>query len=617
MNSHELFYYQVAILSSASEPFAYSYNREISTHNIVLVELRNRECKGVIYKKIDKPTFECKPILLVYEEYIKKDYFSIAIFIQMYYVCKLGEALSIFYPFKEFEKNIDNEKLHCDILLSTEQKKAYTFAKNNKQSLIFGDTGSGKTEIYISLVIDVLNKNKNAIILIPEISLTPQLSKRLKKYFKDKLGIWHSKITSRAKQEILQGIHSQKIRVVAGTRSALFLPFTNLELIVVDEEHDSSYKSSKNPRVNIKDLAIYISKKLNISLVLGSATPSLNSYQKINIFRLKGRFFESEKKFYFDNTISNISTLCLAKIDDKLKKNEQIIIFLPTRANFKYLVCDSCGESLKCPFCDVGMSLHTKFKILKCHYCNYKQQIESNCKKCNNGLLINKRVGTSEICDILNASFPNSNITKFDKDEITTNSKLKSVLRDFNSNKIDILVGTQMLSKGHDYHNVSLAIILDIDYILNSSSFRAREDALSLLIQISGRCGRKQHGEVIVQTVNEPFFSSYIDDYEFFIKEELKMRTPIYPPYKKIANIIFAHKKQDMANYYMNECLDKIKDKKDLEIVGYGESPISKIASKYRFHIFVRSSSSESLLKIMHFINDENTIIDVDPISIY
>ena len=613
----EMFYYEVAIVSQNTDLFVYSYSKKLENHNRVLVDMKNRELVGYIIKKIEKPSFICKTILLVYDDYIPKKYLDVAYFISKYYVCRVGEALGLFYPFMIKEIDMDSVRLSCNIELSQEQTMAYNFCKNRKTSLLFGDTGSGKTEIYIKLISDTISNGNSAIMLMPEISLTPQISKRLKKYFGDTLAVWHSKIPRRNKDEILKDIYSGKIRVVAGTRSSLFLPLENLSLIIVDEEHDFSYKASQKPRINAKDLAIYISKTLGISLVLGSATPSLNSYKKLDNTRLIGGYFGSKKRFYFNNTISGLSIFALQKIEEKLYKNEQIIVFLPTRANFKYLICDECGDTYKCPYCDVGMSLHSHIKILKCHYCNYSAKIKERCSVCNKGRLINKRIGTSEVCDILKEQFCHANITKFDRDEITTNSKLTKVLRDFNDKKIDILVGTQMLSKGHDYHNVSLAVILDIDYVLNSANFRAREEALSLLLQISGRCGRKNDGEVIVQTLNRDFFINYIDDYKLFIEDELKARNPLYPPYKKFANIMFANKKSSIAKLHMQKCIKQIEHIGGIEIVGFGESAISKIASKYRFHILVRSDSSNKLLKTMHFISDKNSIIDIDPVSIF
>jgi primosomal protein N' (replication factor Y) len=617
MNQTELFYYEVALVSKNTSSFTYSHREKITNYNRVLVDVKNREIMGYIIKKVKKPDFTCKAILLIYNDHIPKNYFDIAHFITKYYVCKIGEALSLFYPFTLEKKESKDINLVCDIELSSKQEEAYMFLKNKKVSLLFGDTGSGKTEIYIKLITDVINSGNSAIMLMPEISLTPQISKRLKKYFGETLAIWHSKIPRRKKDEILADINNKKIKVVAGTRSSLFLPLSNLSLIIVDEEHDFSYKSSQKPRINAKDLAIYLSSSLGVSTVLGSATPSLSSYKKLDKFRLTGGYFESQKRFYFDNTIYGLSMLALQKIEEKLSKNEQIIIFLPTRANFKYLVCDECGETHKCPYCDVGMSLHSHIRILKCHYCNYSAKIEERCTLCNKGRLINKRIGTSEVCDILREQFSGARISKFDRDEITTTNKLKTTLKDFNDKKIDILVGTQMLSKGHDYHNVSLAIVLDIDYILNSANFRAREEALSLLIQISGRSGRKKDGEVVVQTLNRDFFTNYIDDYELFIKDELKMRDPLYPPYKKFANIMFADKKADVAEANMQKCIQKMDCIKDVEIVGYGESAISKIASRYRFHILTRSDSSNSLLKVMHFIDDKESMIDIDPTSIF
>ncbi len=449
---------------------------------------------------------------------------------------------------------------------------------------------------------------------MPEISLSPQMQKRLEKVFGDSVAIWHSKITKKKKEKILEGIYKGEIKLVAGARSALFLPFKNLKLIVVDEEHDESYKSDSKPRYNAKDLSLYIAKKFDINLILGSATASISSFHKLPFYRLKETFFETKKQLTFDNSSTELSNLILNKIANVLENKNQVIVFLPTRANFKYQICTSCGKSVECPYCSVSMSLHKNDLALKCHYCGYAQKIPEQCPSCNNGIIHNIRVGTAEVEERLKEFFPEKIIKRFDRDEIKTDTKLKKVLNDFNANKIDILVGTQMLSKGHDYHNVKLAVVLGIDSVLNMSSYKARERALSLLIQISGRSGRKGEGEVIIQTQNQDLLSYYLQecDYEDFLNQELEFREGLYPPFIKMAKVIFAHENGLKVKDELDKYVKILKEYDDIEVVGFGQSPIFKMANKYRYEIILRSSTAKALLIALHSINSTMASIDMD-----
>ncbi|XPV70592.1 MAG: primosomal protein N' [Halarcobacter sp.] len=612
-------YYEVALLKSPLSPLTFQSDIDIPDGTKVLIKLRNRKInsEAVVLKSVEKPKFNCSDIVEVSLAYYSKKMLEIASFISQYYVCSLGEALSIYTPFDKDIKLIDdNEKFDSNIQLSKEQKEAYDFLEDKKQALLFANTGSGKTEIYIKTIEKVLNEGKQAILLMPEISLTPQMQKRLEKVFGEAIAIWHSKITKKKKETIINGILSSKIKLIAGARSALFLPLENLGLIVVDEEHDDSYKSDSKPRLNAKDLSIYISKKYDIRLILGSATASASSFLKVPYIRLKQTFYDTSKTIYFDESSQDLSNNIISKITNTLNNNHQVIVFLPTRANYKYQICTSCGKSVECPYCSVSMSLHKNDLALKCHYCNYTQKIPEKCPNCDNGVIHNLRVGTAEIETQLNELFPTKTIRRFDRDEIKTDTKLKTVLNDFNSNKIDILIGTQMLSKGHDYHNVKLAVVLGIDSVLNMNSYKSRERALSLLIQISGRSGRKGEGEVIVQTKNEEFFKHYLidSDYEEFLKGELEFRQELYPPYLKLARVIFAHANGLKVKDELDKYVKILKSNNDIEVVGFGQCAIFKLSNRYRYEIILRSSNIKALLTALHNIDSTMALIDMDTI---
>ncbi|MCG3680962.1 primosomal protein N' [Aliarcobacter butzleri] len=614
-----MYFYELALLKSPLENLTFQSEEEIKIGTKVLIKLKQRKAfdEAVIIKIVEKPDFKCTDISEITNEFYDEKMLEIASFISTYYVCSLGEALSIYNPFdKNIKQLLNEEKFDSKIVLSSLQEKAKEFLKEKKQALLFANTGAGKTEIYIKIIEECLNSGKQAVLLMPEISLTPQMQKRLEKVFAKNVAIWHSKITKKKKAQILEGLQEGSIKLIAGARSALFLPYSNLGVIVVDEENDDSYKSDSKPRFHTKDLSIYIAKKYNLQLILGSATPSSSSFLKIPFFRLDETYHKTNKAYSFEDSDMNLSPKILNKIETTINSQNQVIVFLPTRANFKYQICTTCGKSVECPYCSVSMSLHKNDLALKCHYCGYTQQIPNSCPSCKTGIIHNLRVGTAQIEEELKAIFPQKNIKRFDRDEIKTENQLKTILNDFNSGKIDILVGTQMLSKGHDYHNVKLAVVLGIDSVLNMNSYKAREKALSLLIQISGRSGRSGFGEVIIQTKNQEFFDYYLNEsnYEEFLQSELEFRKDLYPPYLKMAKVTFSHtnglKVKDEMDFYVK----LFKQNKNIEVVGFGQSPIFKIANKYRYEIILRSNNVKALLQTLHSINSVNASIDMDTI---
>ena len=519
-------------------------------------------------------------------------------------------------PYNTHATSIIPDSLHDNsIQLSQKQENALKFLQEHKVSLLFGDTGSGKTEIYMKYFEKILQNNKRAIFLMPEISLTPQMSVRLEQHFKESVVMWHSKLTPKQKKVALEQIYSGTAKIIAGPRSCLFLPIKDLGLIVVDEEHDDSYKSSSRPRYNARDIAIYMGKLHNIPVVLGSATPSLNSYVKFPHVRLKGGHFTANREFIYEKSIEELTPLIHYHVKKVLQNKEQAIVFLPTRANFKYMICGDCGHHYECVFCSIGMSIHQKTHALKCHYCNYTQAIPQVCSECGSKNLTNSRLGTAEAVRVLQEEYKDASIEQFDRDSVSTSSKLKKALKRFNDKETDILVGTQMLSKGHDYHGVTLAVVLGMDNMLNMSDYRAREKALSSLIQISGRSGRLKDAKVLVQTFNEDFFTQYIEQYEQFLEDEKKLRVALYPPYKKLCRILFSHKNIQTAQDAMTKVHDNLLQFRNIEIVGYGKSAIERVANKWRFEILLRSDKSTDLIRAITYSKIALAEIDMDPIE--
>ena len=612
-------YYELAILKSPLQNLTYQSEEIIENGSLVEVILANRKNSNlaVVIKKVDKPDFKCSTILSIKDEFYTDFMLEIADFVSKYYICSMGFALSLF---QAFNKNIvyENSSIEYkkEITLSSFQQEAKDFLDSKKQALLFAKTGAGKTEIYIKTIKEILKQGKQAVFLMPEISLTPQMEKRLEEVFDSSVAIWHSKVTAKRKKEILNKLQNGDIKLIAGARSALFLPYSNLGLIIVDEEHDNSYKSDTTPRYNAKDLAIFIAKKFDLRLILGSATPSINSFYKIPYFELDKTFYETKKSYIFENSSQNISEKTINLMKKSIENKNQTIVFLPTRANFKHQICFDCGKSVECPFCSVSMSLHKNDLALKCHYCGFAQKIPEFCPSCKTGIVRNHRVGTAEIEELLKNEFPNSIIKRFDKDSVNSEKSLKKILDEFNENKIDVLVGTQMLSKGHDYHNVKLAVVLGMDSLLNMSSYKARENALSLLLQISGRSGRNGFGEVVIETKNEEFFKYYLEEsnYKEFLNSELEFRKDLYPPFVKLARVVLSSTNGLKIKEELNEIVKDLKNNKDIEVVGFGECAIFRIANKYRYEVVIRSKDVKALLNALHYLKSTNISIDMDTI---
>lgn len=608
-------YYELAIKGLYLEPLTFQSEYEIPPLSEVIIDLKtNKNRKAIVLRQTEKPTFSTQDIKEITPFSLSPQQFILAEFIALYHSTKLAFVLSLF----ESAKNYSCQSLETDTKpnLSSKQQEALTFIKSQQSSLLFADTGSGKTEIYISLMQEYLQKGEQVLLLMPEISLTPQMQKRLEFYFGTKVFLWHSQISKKKKAECIEAFNNGEALLIAGARSALFLPFRNLSLIVVDEEHDNSYKASNKPYYNARDLALFLANKLNIKIVLGSATPSVTSFYKHKHFRLKGTFFESKKHFLYDESELDITPLILSELEKSLQAKKQAIVFLPTRANFRQILCKNCGDTIKCPFCSVAMSLHKAKKILRCHYCNFAKAIDESCPSCKGVLLEAKKIGTAELCERLQNLLPSAVVAKFDRDSITSLKKLNAILKDFNEGKIHILVGTSMLAKGHDYHSVDLSVILGLDEYLFRPSFRATEETLALALQVSGRAGRLGEGRVILQTKNRAFFEKYLNDYDAFVRDELVLREGLYPPYKRLLRLVIEDKSQKEAKELCENLAKEFQKIKSLEVVGFGACGIEMLASKWRFYILLRSSSHQNLILAQNYaLQFKQVSSDIDPID--
>ena len=492
-----------------------------------------------------------------------------------------------------------------NLLLSEKQNEIFqaieTQAKQNKFSanLIHGVTGSGKTEIYIKLIENLIKQKKSALVLVPEIVLTPETASRFKRYFQESVGVWNSSMTHSEKKWTWDNIRNNKIKIIVGTRSSVFLPIQRLSLIIVDEEHDSSYKQAEGmPSYNARDVAIIRAKHLDIPVVLGSATPSIESYYncttgKYNLNELNERYGsavypEVELVNMFDEVDQEqiFSEKMLENISDRLSKNEQVILLHNRRGFSSVLCCLECGYVLTSLKTSTPLTYHKTFNQMLCHHTDEKYPVPKNCKECGSSKLQLKGVGTQQIEDEINKFFPQARISRFDADSTSKKNSYKKILNDFENHKYDILIGTQMVSKGFDFHNVTLVGVLNADIGLFAPDFRSGERIFQLLYQVCGRSGRgDKKGKAIIQSFNtrDPYIqaSSIMDTkryYNILLAERLELD---YPPFSKVIRILLKGKNLNEVQKAMNYFTDFLNENK-FSYLGPSLAPIEKINNFYR-----------------------------------
>ena len=545
--------------------------------------------------------------------------------------------------------NICNNQNISKIKLSKKQDIIFqeigSEIKNNfSVNLIHGVTGSGKTEIYIKLTERILDKGKSVLILVPEIALTPQTASRFKRYFGDSIGIWNSSMNLAEKRWTWNNIINGNIKVIIGTRSSVFLPMKNLSLIVIDEEHDSSYKESeKMPTYNARDIGIIRSKFIKSSVVLGSATPSLESYYnsingKYNLFELKERYgkglyplIELVDMFKTSDGLNSFfSNQLIHSIKKCLLKNEQIILLHNRRGYATILYCNQCQYVFKSKKTSAPLTFHRSLNQLVCHHTQEKYNLPNQCPECQSNKLLFKGYGTERIEHEINKIFPNANIVRLDSDSTRLKDSHKNILNQFESGKADILIGTQMVSKGFDFHNVTLVGVINADLGLFLPDFRSGEKIFQLLYQVCGRTGRgEKKGKAIIQTFNQkdPFIScaTMMDTKKYYnisLAERIKLK---YPPFSKIIRLFLKGENIQILEKTMNQIADKLKQN-NFEILGPAMAPIEKINNFYRIHIIIKSEKAFSFqdywiknLNFYKFISNIKGVkfrIDVDPVSL-
>lgn len=519
---------------------------------------------------------------------------------------------------KEANKELNQDyKKYEKHILNSEQAKAYNqiLANPNGKFLLFGVTGSGKTEIFLQLVEKVINEGKDAIILVPEISLTPQTIERFSGRFKEKIAIIHSRLTPKEKFNQWMMIKNGEVKIAIGARSAIFAPFKNLGAIIIDEEHDNSYISAKDPKYHTREIAKFRANYHGCNLIMASATPSIETMKevkdgKLGLLELKSRVNKIMPKISLidmreELKNSNYSMLSIElqnEITRNLKNGEQTILFLNKIGHDSFTFCRACGYVVKCEACDVAMTYHKRVDKLVCHYCGRTKNQVRVCPNCHSKKIKEFGAGTEKLEEEVRAIFPKANILRMDSMVATNKARYDHMYESMKNGNIDILLGTQMIAKGLDFDNVTLVGIISADLSLNVGDFSAQETCFQLLTQVAGRAGRSyKPGRAIIQTYKpENFVIQAVksNDYESFFESELKIRKAFsYPPYKNIITIKIVNEDRiktiDISKEYTNELKNEMKSLIDVEIIGPNPCKISRINNKYRYNILVKVSDKD------------------------
>lgn len=510
-----------------------------------------------------------------------------------------------------------------EISLNKEQKEIYESildkinCNSRKATLLHGVTGSGKTEIYLELIEYMLSQGMDSIFLVPEIALTPQMIARVRNRFGDIVGVFHSMLSEGEKHDVFREIKEGNVRVVIGTRSALFLPFTSLGLIVIDEEHEMSYRSEMTPKYDSIEVARYMAYKQGVTVLLASATPSISDYYRAekgeyDLLTLNKRannkpmpeieVVDMREELHKGNK-DDLSEKMIEEIRRTVESGNQAILFLNRRGFASFLTCKDCGHVFRCDRCDISLTYHKYKNKGVCHYCGKEEVIPDKCPECGNKNISPIGIGTEKIELYLKEKFPNYKTLRVDKDTTSKKGQLEKILNSFNSGQADILIGTQILSKGHDFDNVTLVGIISADMMLNYPDYRAFESTFQLITQVSGRAGRSdKEGKVILQSYNTEHYAiqKAIDyDYKGFYQKEIAIRKTFgYEPFNNIFRLVFSGYKYNKVRenaYRFLKTLEYLLKENNIYfsdlILGPNECSINKINDKYRWQVIVKDNN--------------------------
>ena len=655
----------VALNVPLNQPFTYRVPPESTDGNFfgrrVEVRFGNRKMTGIVVSEHEAFPKDCgvtedkiRPAVrfLDDESVFTRELYDTARWMSRYYLCPIGEAVTGMVPSGKRETDssgfsfVGDESSFEKKSLSDEQIAAVegiTRSTDGKMfHYLYGKTGSGKTEVFLSCADEILKNGRGVIYLVPEIGLTPQVVESVVKRFGDTAAVLHSGLTPSQRLTEWNRILRREARIVVGARSAVFAPVPDLGMVIIDEEHDGSYKAGSSPRYHARQVAMYRCTKLGIPLVMGSATPSLEAWQSMSdgtivrhtlTRRLSGGAMpkiECVDLNLSGNRESSLSTTLVKKMGETLSQKRQVILFLNRRGFTHFFRCSSCGFEMKCKNCSVSMTYHKSENRLRCHYCGYSVQPPQQCPKCGSLDVGYSGFGTEYIEAEVKAKFPNEKIVRVDTDSVTHKGELKQKIDDFRDGKYSILLGTQMVAKGLNFPNLKLVGIVLADTALHLPDFRAAERTFSLITQVSGRAGRFfPDGEVVVQSYTPelpPIDFAVKDNLEDFYDEEIKQRRLLnFPPFSRLLRLVFRSQVPGAAEDAANGAAEILHKHLEpgVEIMGPVECPIEMVAGNWRHHILLRGKSIAPMQKMADILVNGYTApkhvhieVDVDPVTI-
>jgi primosomal protein N' (replication factor Y) len=541
-----------------------------------------------------------------------------------------------------------------DLTLTGEQEAVLLEIENSlkiakyKAFLLHGVTGSGKTEIYIRAMKHALEDEKSSLMLVPEIALTPVFSRRLRAVFGDEVAILHSNLSTGERFDEWRRIRRGQARIVIGTRSAVFAPLRNLGLLIVDEEHDGSYRQHESPFYNGRDVAVVRANFAGATVVLGSATPALETFHNSHIGKYtylqlpnrignrplaKAEIVDMRQVFKQIGKDTSFSKNLVEAIEETHAKGEQSIILLNRRGFSQFVLCRSCGETIRCRNCDITLTFHKRENRLICHYCNHREKPPHNCPNCKSHFLYFMGEGTEQIEDMLKRKFSHLRIARIDRDTTSRRKEMEKILENFSDGEIDMLVGTQMLAKGHDFHNVTLVGVISVDAGLALPDFRSAERTFQLLTQVAGRAGRGSlQGRVLIQTYYPEHYAlrhAQTQNYEAFYAEEIEFRRNLaYPPFVAMASVLIKHSNYNYAfdnAQILKESLVKNNTENMCRILGVAPAPLARLKNEFRLQILIKAKNRTKLRETLDFaLHDAQerfcdlriVNVEIDPINL-
>ena len=628
---------KVAVPIKYYDTFTYRVpeNMEIKKGSVVRVSFRNLHPIGVVVGEAE----EFRNAKTIAEKILDlpEQLFKLGEWLSSYYLSPPGEVFSAILPplLKRVEEPFHSKSTKFKISLNKEQKNAvelispYIENKSHRVFLLFGVTGSGKTEIYLRLMKHAISMGKSVLYLLPEIGMVPQSLERVR----ERLGVgdeYHSKVTPGGRYSVWMNSLEGRVRVAVGARMGVFLPMKNLGFIVIDEEHDSSYRQTeKEPRYSARDTAVMRAMMENIPIILGSATPSIESFYngkigKYEIIRLKNRV--ADMKLPSVNVVGlkgkKILSDELKERIEKVSKKGKVIIYLNRRGYSPFIFCENCHYIAKCPYCDIPLTYHRKEGVFLCHHCGYRVKSFNKCPKCGGSLTLSS-IGTERVEEELRETY-GSAITRMDRDALKKRQEHEKVYLGLRDGEIRVLVGTQMVTKGFDFPDVKLVVVLKADNILNFPDFRASERTFQTLSQVAGRAGRGEKGEALIQTnLPEHYAIKFASrhDYEGFFDKEIEFRKRAgYPPFYRLGRIVLSSSEIRMVQKKAEQIEKELRKYRDIQVLGPSICPIKRVRGRYRYHILLKSkkigSIQRALLPILKTKGDKvRTSIEIDPLD--